>query len=94
MDKTLIIKKLLDDGAAVSLFTRPRRFGKTLTLTMLKAFFEDERDGMGRRIDNSHYFQGMKIMEAGEAYTRRMGQYPAIFFVSEVCKAAGFLHGL
>ena len=90
VDKTLIIKKLLDDGAAVSLFTRPRRFGKTLTLTMLKAFFEDERDGMGRRIDNSHYFQGMKIMEAGEAYTRRMGQYPAIFLSLKSAKQPDF----
>ena len=78
VDKTLFIKDLIDKGGTVSLFTRPRRFGKTLALSMLKTFFEAEIDQKGNKIDNSHYFDGMKIMDAGEAYTSHMGRYPVI----------------
>lgn len=78
VDKTLFIKDLIDKGGTVSLFTRPRRFGKTLALSMLKTFFEAEIDQKGNKIDNSHYFNGMKIMNAGEAYTSHMGRYPVI----------------
>ena len=63
VDKTLLIKDLLDNGTLVSCFTRPRRFGKTLALSMLKTFFELEMDSKGNVIDNSHYFEGMKIAE-------------------------------
>ena len=52
-DKTVLIKGILDGGAKANLFTRPRRFGKTLALNMLRVFFEDERDREGNRIDNS-----------------------------------------
>ena len=52
VDKTLLIRDLLDKGGAVNLFTRPRRFGKTLMLTMLKAFFECELDRDGNVVDN------------------------------------------
>lgn len=79
VDKTLMIKELLDRQSYVSLFTRPRRFGKTLALDMLKTFFEKEIDDKGHEIDNSHYFEGMKIMSAGEKYTSNQGQYPVIF---------------
>lgn len=78
VDKTLMIKDILDSSAKVSLFTRPRRFGKTLALTMLQAFFEDERDRDGKPVDNSHYFAGKKIASAGAAYMEKMGQYPVI----------------
>ena len=61
MDKTLLIRELLDQGGTVSLFTRPRRFGKTLALSMVKTFFESELDEQGNPIDNSSYFDGMKI---------------------------------
>ena len=64
VDKTLLIKDLLDKGAQVSLFTRPRRFGKTLALSMLKTFFEQEMDNQGNIQDNSRYFDGMKIANA------------------------------
>lgn len=47
VDKILLIKDILDAGSKVSLFTRPRRFGKTLALNMLKTFFEDERGSGG-----------------------------------------------
>lgn len=78
VDKTLLIKDISDSNALVSLFTRPRRFGKTLALNMLKVFFEDERDRNGVHIDNSHYFDGKKIASCGDKYTDKMGQYPVI----------------
>lgn len=56
VDKTMLVKEVLDNGTSVSLFTRPRRFGKTLAMTTLRTFFEDERDASGEKIDNSHYF--------------------------------------
>lgn len=72
VDKTLLIKELLDNKASVNLFTRPRRFGKTLNISMLQYFFEDRDE------DNSYLFDGLKIMEQGEAYTKHIGQYPVI----------------
>lgn len=78
VDKTLLIKDLLDKGAVVNLFTRPRRFGKTLALSTIQTFFEMETDVNGNVTDNSHFFHGMKIMQEGEQYTREMGQYPVI----------------
>ena len=79
VDKTLLIKDLLDNRAEVNLFTRPRRFGKTLNMSMLQYYFEDDRnqfDGMKR--DNSYLFDGLEIMKAGEEYTKHIGQYPVI----------------
>lgn len=78
VDKTLIIKDLLDGGGGVNLFTRPRRFGKTLLLHTLRTFFELDMDWKGNVTDNRHYFEGTKIMEAGEEYLKHMGQYPVI----------------
>lgn len=72
VDKTLFIKELLDMKGKVNLFTRPRRFGKTLNMSMLRYFFE-----VGKA-DNSELFQGLKIMDAGEKYLTHMGQYPVI----------------
>ena len=74
----------------MTLFTRPRRFGKTLALTMLRIFFEAEMDRKGERKDNSHYFDGTKIMAAGEEYTRHMGQYPVIFLSLKSAKQPTF----
>lgn len=78
VDKTMMIKDLLDKGGAVNLFTRPRRFGKTLTLSMLRTYFEADTGVDGSVADNRHYFDGTKIMDAGEAYTGHLGQYPVI----------------
>lgn len=78
VDKTLLIKELLDEGGKVNLFTRPRRFGKTLAWSTLRTFFEIETELDGTVTDNSHYFAGTKIMGAGEEYTANMGQYPVI----------------
>lgn len=75
VDKTMLIKELLDRKGEVNLFTRPRRFGKTLNLSMLRYFFEDTGDEK-RNEQNKNLFQGMKIIDAGDAYTAQMGMYP------------------
>lgn len=75
VDKTMLIKELLDLKRKVNLFTRPRRFGKTLNLSMLRYFFEDTGDAR-RNGEQKELFQGMKIMDAGESYTGQMGNYP------------------
>lgn len=73
IDKTLLIKEFLDERPKVSLFTRPRRFGKTLTVDMLKTFFEISGQ------DHSVYFQDKKIWKAGAAYQQHQGHYPVIY---------------
>lgn len=75
IDKTMFIKELLDLKGEVNLFTRPRRFGKTLNLSMLRYFFEDTGDGE-RNKENRELFRNLKIMETGESYTDEMGKYP------------------
>ena len=90
VDKTLMIKELLDRGGAANLFTRPRRFGKTLTLSMIRTFFEVETDIYGNVTDNRRYFEDRKIMEAGEEYTRHMGKYPVIFLSLKSAKQPDF----
>ena len=72
VDKTLFIKELLDMKGEVNLFTRPRRFGKTLNMSMLRYFFEEGKT------DNTELFRGLKIMDAGEEYLAHMGKYPVI----------------
>ena len=79
VDKTFLIKDIIDNKAAVNLFTRPRRFGKTLNMSMLQYFFEDERHYIhGTKIDNTGLFEGLNIMDAGKEYTDHMGRYPVI----------------
>lgn len=68
VDKTLFIKELLDMKGEVNLFTRPRRFGKTLNTSMLRYFLDREYS------DTAKLFAGTKIMEAGEKYLRHMGK--------------------
>lgn len=77
IDKTMLIKELLDLKGEVNLFTRPRRFGKTLNLSMLRYFFEDTGD-VERNARNRALFQGLKIMEAGEEYTNQCGSCPVL----------------
>ena len=90
VDKTLLIRDLLAQGNKVTLFIRPRRFGKTLAQTMLKTFFEKEVLRDGTVADNSVYFKGKKIMEAGEEYTSKIGQYPVIFMSLKSAKQPTF----
>ena len=71
VDKTLFIRDLLDMKGEVNLFTRPRRFGKTLNMSMLRYFFEMDED-------NRELFAGTKIMSAGEKYLKWIGQFPVI----------------
>ncbi|MBR1624044.1 MAG: AAA family ATPase, partial [Pseudobutyrivibrio sp.] len=79
VDKTLLIQDVIKRGGMVTLFTRPRRFGKTLALSMLRTFFEDERDRDGNKIDNSRYFQGRRILlEGSDDIRAMMGKYPII----------------
>lgn len=75
IDKTMLIKELLDLKGEVNLFTRPRRFGKTLNLSMLRYFFEDTGDRK-KNEQNRTLFRKMKILEAGKSYTDQMGRYP------------------
>ncbi len=78
VDKTKMIQELLEKKGDINLFTRPRRFGKTLNMSMLQYFFEDARQEDGTRKDNSGLFHGLEIMQAGENYLAHMGQYPVI----------------
>lgn len=73
VDKTLLIRDFLDSKPQVSLFTRPRRFGKTLTMDMLRVFFEKTNE------DTSIYFKDKFIWSCGTKYTSYQGQYPVIF---------------
>lgn len=86
VDKTLLIRDILKQRSKVTLFTRPRRFGKTLALSTLQTFFEHEIKPDGSVVDNSAYFDGKKIMDAGEEYVRHMGRYPLIFLTLKSAK--------
>ena len=78
VDKTMLVRGLVEKGGKVTLFTRPRRFGKTLALSMLQTFFELEYDNDGKEIDKSWYFEGKKIMGAPKEILSMMGKYPVI----------------
>lgn len=73
VDKTLLIRDFLNAIPMVSLFTRPRRFGKTLNMDMLRVFFEKTSD------NTSIYFKDKYIWQCGDYYTKHQGQYPVIF---------------
>lgn len=74
VDKTDFIRQLLDEHSAVTLITRPRRFGKTLTMSMLEWFFSIEKEEQSR-----HLFDGLSIETSGAEYMAHRGQYPVIF---------------
>ena len=86
VDKSRFIAEILDNrGAQVTLLTRPRRFGKTLMLSMLEYFFtiEDAED-------NKHLFQGLEIERMGSPYMDQQGKYPVIFISLKDCAASSF----
>lgn len=89
IDKSLFIKELFDLKGKVNLFIRPRRFGKTLNLSMLRYFYEDMGDSK-KNEENKSLFQGLKIMEQGEEYTRHMGKYPVINLTLKSAKQPTF----
>lgn len=82
VDKTLMIRDFLDAKPMVSLFTRPRRFGKTLNMDMLRVFFEKTPK------DTSVYFKDKQIWGCGEYYTKHQGQYPVIFLTFKDVKCS------
>ena len=89
VDKTMFIKELLDLKGKVNLFTRPRRFGKTLNLSMLRYFFEDTGDAK-KNEENKSLFCSLKIMEQGKEYTEHMGEYPVINLTLKSAKQPTF----
>ena len=72
VDKTLLIRDLIDDHNMVTLFTRPRRFGKTLAINTIKTFFEKTDE------DTARYFTDKKIWQCGDKYRVLQGKYPVI----------------
>ena len=86
VDKTLMIKKLIESRAKVTLFTRPRRFGKTLNQFMIRRFFEDEITEEGEEVDNGYLFDGLAITECGEEILSHQQQYPVIFLTLKSAK--------
>ena len=73
IDKSMYIKDIIDNASEVALITRPRRFGKTLNMSMLRYFFDCDIK------DSREMFNGLKIMEQGEKYTSKLGAYPCIY---------------
>ena len=90
VDKTLMIQKLIKSNAMVTLFTRPRRFGKTLNQFMIRRFFEDEVTEKGEKVDNGYLFDGLKITECGEEIMKHSQQYPVIFLTLKSAKQPDF----
>jgi hypothetical protein len=87
VDKTLLIKELLDNKTTqVTLITRPRRFGKTLNLSMLHIFFAAEVCGK----KTAGLFDNLKIAKAGTQYMEQQGKYPVIFITFKDIKGHKF----
>ena len=84
VDKTLLIKDVLDEETNIILFTRPRRFGKTLNMDMLRTFFEKTAE------DTSKYFVDKKIWQQGKEYIKHQGQYPVIFLSLKDVKSSNW----
>lgn len=74
IDKTDFIRQLIDDHSKVTFITRPRRFGKTLTMSMLEYFFS-----IDKKEESKNLFHGLAIEAAGSSYMKHRGIYPVIF---------------
>ena len=88
VDKTLLIKDLIDNRAKVSLITRPRRFGKTLNMSMIQRFFENTKES------NAYLFENLKISKEGEQYLKYQGKYPVITLSLKSLKQENFDYAL
>ena len=86
VDKTLMIQNLVKSNVKVTLFTRPRRFGKTLNQFMIRRFFEDEITEKGEKVENGHLFDGLAITDCGEEILKHRQQYPVIFLTLKSAK--------
>ncbi|MBK8251762.1 MAG: AAA family ATPase [Polyangiaceae bacterium] len=85
IDKSDLIRQILDRaGVKVFLFPRPRRFGKTLNLSMLRCWFEKTDTNL------SHLFEGLSVWQAGEKYRAHFQRYPVIHFNFKGSKGATF----
>ena len=89
IDKTILVAELIHNSGMVTLFTRPRRFGKTLALSMLQTFFEDERDASGAPIDNTRFFENTNILKCKDVLAD-MGKYPVIRLSFKSAKQGDF----
>ena len=81
IDKSLFIKEIIEASAEVLLLPRPRRFGKTLNLSMLRYFFDNTEKS------NSHLFEKLKIWKAGKKYQEMQGAYPVIYLTLKTANA-------
>ncbi|MBT8419956.1 MAG: AAA family ATPase, partial [Gammaproteobacteria bacterium] len=88
VDKSLLIQSVLDSPTRVLLLPRPRRFGKTLNLSMLQSFLERERP------ENANLFRGLAIERAGVEYTAHQGRYPVVFLTLKDIKTQNWEHCL
>ena len=84
IDKSLFIKDVIDNQSGVLLITRPRRFGKTLNMSMLRYYFDCDQK------DTAKLFEGLKIMEQEEKYTSKLGYYPCIYMTFKDVRGRNF----
>ena len=80
IDKSSYIKKVFENSASVILFTRPRRFGKTLLMDMFKSFLRVAPDGSANREYKEKLFAGLEILKDKEFTDKYLGQFPVIAF--------------
>ncbi|WP_047267673.1 AAA family ATPase [Marinitoga sp. 1197] len=80
IDKSMLIKEIITGGRVI-LITRPRRFGKTLNISMLEYFFKNDED-------NKHLFENLKIYEEKEIIEKHLNKYPVIYLTFKDLKAA------
>ena len=83
IDKTLLIKDIIDNGNETLLFPRPRRFGKSLNMSMLRYYFDNT-------LDSKKLFKGLNIMKESKEYTSKMNTYPVIFLSFKELKANSY----
>ena len=87
VDKTLLIKELIDRPDQIVLITRPRRFGKTLNMSMLKYFFEHPKCRQNDfEEDVSYLFENLNITKAGDKYKQELGKYPVVYLTLKNAK--------
>ncbi len=89
VDKTLLIKELIDLKGKAILFTRPRRFGKTLNMSMIRYFFENTGNDEENEA-NKGLFRNLQIMNDDEIYTSQMGQFPVVLLTLKSARQGDF----
>lgn len=89
VDKTLLIKELIDLKGKAILFTRPRRFGKTLNMSMIRYFFENTGNDEENEA-NKGLFRNLQIMNDDEIYTSQMGQFPVVLLTLKSARQGAF----